>query len=411
MTASARMDQSAGVPRLLSFAFVLGAFALGTSENVIAGILPRLSDALDAPVSDVGLLVTAYAGTAVLAGPALALLTARMPLRALTIAAMTLYTAGTVLAVVAPTYALLMAARIVTGAMHTPVLVAFMLTALRLARKGEGGRTVARITLGLGVATVIGVPVGNVLSETLGWQWAFALVAALIGLALLIVLVAFPDDRSARGEAGWRSLRVLARAPVIGGIVMTALAGLGAMTLLAFAVPFLTSTGIDDRAVAPLLFIYGAACLAGNIIGGRLADRELGRALALTTGAAAVALVVAGLIGRSPVGAVAGLALVGLAYFSTFAPLNAWVATRSDGIAPDLALAVNSSAFNIGIAAAGWLGGAALAAGYSAAQLPFLGAGALVLAFAVSLVLTARVKSRRCVADSTLPHPQSAGAR
>ncbi|MET9920081.1 hypothetical protein ABZZ04_23765 [Streptomyces sp. NPDC006435] len=97
--------------------------------------------------------------------------------------------------------------------------------------------------------------------------------------------------------------------------------------------------------------------------------------------------------------------------FSTFAPLNARGATRSDGIAPDLALAVNSSAFNIGIAAAGWLGGAALVAGYSAAQPPFLCADALVLAFAVSLVLTARVKSRRRVADSSLSHPQSARAR
>ncbi|MET9920082.1 MFS transporter [Streptomyces sp. NPDC006435] len=87
---------------------------------------------------------------------------------------------------------------IATGAMPTPVHVALMLTALRLARKGEGGRTVARITPGLGVATVIGMPVGNVLSETPGWQWSFALIASLSGLALLIVLVAFPDDRSAR---------------------------------------------------------------------------------------------------------------------------------------------------------------------------------------------------------------------
>lgn len=388
MTTAADISRPVGVPRLLTFAFVLGAFALGTSENIIAGILPRLSAALDVPVSDVGLLVTAYAGTAVIAGPVLALVTTRVPLRTLTIVAMTLYVGGTVLAMAAPTYAVLLAARIVTGAVHTSVLVAFMLTALRLAREGERGRTVGRITLGLGVATVIGVPIGNALSETLGWRWAFGPVAVLVGVTLLIVVAAFPDDPTPRGETGWRSLRVLTRGPVIGGVAMTAMAGLGAMTLLAFAVPFLTDAGISDRAVAPLLLIYGGACLAGNILGGRLTDHSLGRALMLTLGSTGLALLIAGLIGGSTVGAVAGLALVGITYFSTFPPLNTWIAASADGIAPDLALAVNSSAFNIGIAVAGWVGGAALAAGRCTAHLPYFGVGALVIGFVLSILLS-----------------------
>ncbi|MFC0673792.1 MFS transporter [Brachybacterium hainanense] len=222
-------SRPAGVPHLLSSGFVLGAFTLGTSENVVAGILPRLAEGLTAPVSDVGLLVTAYAGAAVIAGPALALLTAAVPLRRLTIAALLVYAAGTVLAMLAPSFAVLMAARILTGAVHTSVLVAFLLTALGLAREGEQGRTVGRITLGLGVATVIGVPVGNALAELLGWRWAFALIAVLIGLALVIVLAVFPEDPGPRGESGWRSLRVLARGTVLGGVAMTAMAGLGAM--------------------------------------------------------------------------------------------------------------------------------------------------------------------------------------
>lgn len=386
-------DRVARVPRLLSFAFVLGAFALGTSENLIAGLLPRLSQEFEVPVSRLGLLVTAYAGTAVIAGPLLALLTARMPMRRLALIAMALYAAGTVLAVFAPSYAALMMARIVTGAVHTPVLVAFMLTALRMASPGERGRSVGRITLGLGVATVIGVPVGNALSETLGWQWAFALVAALIVITLLITLAVFPDDREPRGEAGWRSLRVLMHGPVLGGVAMTAMAGLGAMILLAFAVPFLTATGIDGRAVAPLLLIYGAACLVGNIVGGRLADRGLHRALMITLAGTGLSLLVAGSVGGSPVGAVVGLALVGVTYFSTFPPLNTWIATCADGIAPGLALAVNSSAFNIGIAVAGGLGGAALSAGLDTTKLPYLGAGALAISVVISIMLRASQKS------------------
>lgn len=390
-------DRVVGVPRRLSFAFVLGAFALGTSENLIAGLIPRLSQEFGVPVSQVGLLVTAYAGTAVIAGPVLALLTARMPLRRLALIAMVLYAAGTMLAVFAPSYAALMMARIVTGAMHTPVLVAFMLTALRTASPGERGRTVGRITLGLGVATVIGVPVGNALSETLGWQWAFALVAALIVITLLVAFAVFPDDLEPRGEAGWRSLRVLTKGPVLGGIAMTATAGLGAMILLAFAVPFLTATGVEDRAVAPPLLIYGAACLAGNVVGEWLADRGMHRALIVTLAGTGIALLVAGTVGDSPVGAVVGLSLVGVTYFATFPPLNTWIATSADGIAPGLALAVNSSAFNIGIAVAGGLGGAVLTAGLEATKLPYLGAGALATGVVISIMLRASQKASACV--------------
>jgi len=168
---------------------------------------------------------------------------------------------------------------------------------------------------------------------------------------------------------------------------MTVMAGLGAMSLLAFAVPFLTSTGIDDTAVAPLLLVYGAACLVGNVIGGRLADRGLGRALTITLTGTGLALLIAAAIGTSIVGAVVGLAMVGSTYFSTFPPLNTWIATSTEGLAPDLALAVNSAAFNIGIAAAGWLGGAVLTAGLDAANLPYLGIGALIVAVTVTSLL------------------------
>ncbi|MFI6786810.1 MFS transporter [Nonomuraea sp. NPDC050383] len=391
----------AGVPRLLSSAFILGAFALGTSENVIAGVVPRLAEAFSVPVSNIGLLVTAYAGVAVIAGPILALLTARIPLRVLTLLPLALYGAGTLLAVFAPSFPVLMAARIITGALHTSVLVAFMLTAIRLAPENQRGRTVGRITLGLGVATVIGVPIGNALAEAWGWQWAFALIAALITLTLVIMIAVFPDERSPRGEAGWGSLRILTRGSVIGGVATSALAGLGAMTLLAFAVPFLAATGVPEPAVAPLLLIYGAACLAGNVLGGRLADRDLGRALLSTLTGIGLALVAAGLLAGTTIGAVIGLALVGLTYFASFPPLNTWIATHADGVAPDLALAVNSSAFNIGIAVAGSLGGIALDTGLRAGHLPYLGAGALVIGVLVAVVTTKARTSTRLGAEPT----------
>ncbi|MFB7958286.1 MFS transporter [Streptomyces sp. NPDC056045] len=379
------------LPAPLAFAFLLGAFALGTSENVIAGIIGQLSASLGVPVASVGLLMTAYAATAVVAGPVLALVTPRVPMRMLAPAVVGVYAAGSVLAVFAPSYEALLAARILTGAMHTTALVCFMLTAIRFAPADQRAGAVARITLGLGIATVLGVPVGNWLAEAFDWRWAFALIAALIIGTFVIVLMAVPREDVPRGTGGWSSLRVLARPAVGGGVAMSALAGLGAMSLLAYAVPFLTEgAGAAPEWVAPIMLAYGLACLLGNAAGGRLADRDLRRAITLAPVLALVALASALLLSGWLWGAVIGLALVGFAYFSTFPPLNTWIAAHADGVAPDLALAVNSSAFNIGVALAGWLGATALGDGLDPARLPVLGLAPLALCAAVGALLVRR---------------------
>lgn len=379
------------LPPLLSVAFLLGAFALGTSENIIAGIMPQLSASFHTPLGTVGLLVTAYAATAVFAGPILAVVTGRMPLRSLAILSVAGYAVGTVFAMTAPGFPLILAGRIVTGALHTTVLVTFMITALRLSPAGQQGRTVGRITLGLGIATVAGVPLGNTLAESLGWRWSFVVILLLTVVTLALVLSTFPRKAAAPRVTGLASLRVLVRGPAITGVAMSALAGVGAMTLLSYAVPFLSDgAGVGASAVAPLLLIYGAACLIGNSLGGRLADRDLPRALVLTLGCAALALVLTGLLPSTPWGATVGLVLVGMTYFATFPPLNTWIATSAEDVAPDLALAVNSSAFNIGIAVAGWAGGAALSAGLSASSLPWFGVLPMTIATVAAIALHRR---------------------
>lgn len=159
--------------------------------------------------------------------------------------------------------------------------------------------------------------------------------------------------------------------------------------LLAFAVPFLTAPGIEGRAAAPLLAIYGAACLAGNVVGGPLADRGLRRSLIDTLAGTAIALLIAGTVKNCTVGAIVEISLVGVTYYTTFPALNIWIATSAEGIAPGLALAVNNSAFNICIAVAGGVGGAVLSAGLEATKLPYLGAGALAIGAAISILLRA----------------------
>lgn len=375
----------------LTFAFLLGAFALGTSENIIAGIIGQLSESLDIPVPSIGLLLTAYAATAVVAGPLLALATTRIPMRVLAPSVVGIYMAGSVLAAFSSNYSSLLTARIITGSMHTTVLVCFMLTALKFAPSGQRAGAVARITLGLGIATVFGVPVGNWLAETFDWRWAFALITALIFAAFVILLVAFPREEVPRGAGGWSSLRVLARPTVAGGVLMSALAGLGAMSVLAYAVPFLIDgAGVATEWVAPIMLVYGAACLLGNTFGGRVADQNLTRAMFIAPALTFIALTLALLLSGWLWGAILGLSMIGFAYFSTFPPLNTWIATHAEGVAADLALAVNSSAFNIGIALAGWLGATMLGTGIAPEHLPGLGLAPLALCSVLGVLLVRR---------------------
>ncbi|MFA3777096.1 MFS transporter [Yersinia sp. 1652 StPb PI] len=379
--------EAGGIP--LQAAFFLGAFALGTSENVIAGMLPQLSASLGISIAQTGLLITAYAGTAVVAGPLLAILTSTMRPFGLTATVVALYTVGSLLAAFAPTFGVLMAARILTGAMHTTILVMFILTAMETAAPDRKARTIGRITLGLGVATVVGVPIGTALAQTLGWRASFLAISMLIAGTLALILYAFPR-LDAPKSIGFGALRVLLRPDVSGGIAMSALAALGALTLLTFIVPMLGEAGVAQHWLALSLFVYGAACLVGNQLGAMVADRSLPGSMVVTLAATCIALFVTTFSSHSAWVAVVAVSLVGLAYFSTFPPLNTWVATASSDLAPALALSLNSSAFNLGIAAAGMLGGSALQSGLPASRLSLLGLLPVLFAVIVALWLCQR---------------------
>ena len=372
--------------RLLEVAFILGAFALGTSENVVAGMLPQLGRAFHSPIGQTSLLITAYAGTAVVAGPLLAILTsAARPFR-LVVAATALYGVGSLLAAFAPTFAVLFLARVLTGATHTTILVMFMLAALKTAAPDRKAQAVGRITLGLGVATVIGVPIGTALAQSLGWRASFGAISIFMVVTLALVLLAYPQlDRSKL--LGLGALRVISRPAVGSGIAMSALTALGALTLLAFIVPVLRHAGVAAGSLTLALFVYGIACLAGNQLGAMLADRSLLRALSTSLALTCTVLFAATFSSHTGWLAVLALSGVGLAYFSTFPPLNTWVATASSDLAPALALALNSSAFNLGIAAASLLGGGALQAGLPVSRLPLVGLPAVFAALLIALQL------------------------
>ncbi|MFF9852284.1 MFS transporter [Streptomyces litmocidini] len=386
--------------RLLFLGFVIGAFALGTSENVVAGILPDIARGLHVSEGSAGLLVTAYAGTVTVAGPIVTLFLDRMGPKKLVTGAIALYLAGSVLAALGGSFPMVVAGRVVTGLVHTTIMVVFMTAAMRVAEPGKEASAAANITLGLSVATVLGVPVGVFLSQHLAWQASFWLVAVLAAISLLVVLAAFPaDDRSEAGSAGGSAgdgapragLRGLGRPELVIGICVTALTGMAALTVVTYVAPFLTQgSGVGSGLIVWIMLAYGVGCVIGNTLGGRLADGRVLQAMVGTVTATLAVLAVLLLVSGSAVPTVVLTVLVGLAYFATFPALNTWVASNSQGISPNLALALNSSAFNIGIALAGWTGSAWLDSDRPIENLPLIALPPAALAAALAWVLVRR---------------------
>ncbi|MHC5905306.1 MFS transporter [Streptomyces sp. S6] len=386
-------------PRTLLFlGFVIGAFALGTSENVVAGILPDIARGLHTSEGSVGLLVTAYAGTVTVAGPIVTLFLDRVGPKRLVTGALALYLVGSVLAAVGGSFPMVVAGRVVTGLVHTTIMVVFMTTAMRVAEPGKEASAAANITLGLSVATVLGVPIGVFLGQHLAWQASFWLVAVLAAVSLLVILAVFPADPSdagtdaAGGDGVPRAgLRGLGRPELVIGICVTALTGMAALTVVTYVAPFLTQgSGVGSGLIVWIMLAYGAGCVVGNTLGGRLADGRVLQAMVGTVTATLAVLTVLLLVSGSAVPTVILTVLVGLAYFATFPALNTWVAANSHGISPNLALALNSSAFNIGIALAGWTGSAWLDSGRPVENLPLIALPPAALAAALAWVLVRR---------------------
>jgi len=355
------------------------------------GLLPDIAASFDITEPTAGHVISAYALGVVIGAPLIAALAARVPRKALLLTLMAVFTLGNLASVVAPSYQTLMAARFVAGLPHGAYFGVAALVATHLMGRHNRAKAVAHVMCGLTVATVIGVPMASWLGQALGWRSAFGLVAV-IGIGTLVALSVWLPARL-------RSMHVTSPLTELGalkrGQVWLALAvgmiGFGGM----FAVYTYISTTMTDvaglpRSLVPLaLMVFGAGMVVGNLVGGRLADQSVIRALYTSMGALGVILAVFVLASHSPWTALLVLFGIGAAG-SAVAPA---LQTRLMDVAHDaqtLAAALNHSALNIGNATGAWVGGLVIAAGFgytapAAAGAMLAAAGIAVLTVSVAL--------------------------
>ena len=366
-----------------------GAFGIGVTEFVIMGLLLEVSRDLNVTIAAAGLLISGYALGVTIGAPVLTALTARFPRKHVLVGLMFIFVIGNAACALAPTYGWLMAARVLTALTHGTFFGVGAVVATSLVPEDKRASAISIMFTGLTVATVLGVPFGTWLGQHYGWRatfWAVTLVG-LIALGVLTTLV--PQDRTLPEASDWRKdLRALARRPVLLGLLTTVLGYAGVFAVFTYIAPLLTEiSGFDDDAVSPILLVFGGGLVLGNLLGGRLGDRNLIRAILSTLAALAIILGLMTFAFQNAIAAILFTGLLGAAGFATVAPLQMWVLSKAEGAGQSLASSFNIGAFNLGNAIGAWVGGMVIDHGPSLAMVPAI--AALFPAAAIVMALLA----------------------
>lgn len=371
--------------RLPLVALAVSAFAIGTTEFVVMGLLPQMAQDLDVSIPSAGMLVSGYALGVVFGGPLLAMATARLPRKAVLLVLMGVFVLGNLLCALAPNYPTLMAARVIAALAHGSFFGAGAVVAGHIAPPGKRAQAIALMFTGLTVANILGVPAGTWLGQALGWRATFWAVVALGAAALIAIARYVPVLHDLAPPRLGRELRVLREPQVLLALGMTVFGFGGVFAVFTYIVPILTDeAGIASHSVGAVLVLFGLGATLGTLLGGRLADWKLMRALMIALSTLCVFfLLFAATMHLKPF-AIAGVFLIGFIGFIGGPGLQARSVQQAKD-APLLASTLNQSAFNLGNAGGAWIGASLLANG---AAYPWLGVAAAMVT-AVGLGLTA----------------------
>ncbi|WP_017906093.1 MFS transporter [Pseudomonas asplenii] len=364
----------------------LSAFAIGTTEFVIMGLLPDVATDLGVSIPGAGWLVTGYALGVAIGAPFMAMATSRLPRKAALVVLMGIFIIGNLLCAVASGYNVLMLARIITALCHGAFFGIGSVVAANLVAPDKRASAVALMFTGLTLANVLGVPLGTALGQQAGWRSTFWAVTA-IGVVALIGLIRFLPVKHDEEKLDMRAeLGALKGAGLWLSLSMTALFSAAVFALFTYIAPLLGEvTGVSPRGVTWTLVLMGLGLTVGNILGGKLADRNLAVTLIGVFIAMAVLATVLTWSSVLLIPAEITLFLWATACFAAVPALQINVVTYGQA-APNLVSTLNIGAFNVGNAFGAWVGGGVIAHGLGLTSVP-LAAGALaVLALLVTLI-------------------------
>jgi DHA1 family inner membrane transport protein len=385
-------------------ALSVAAFGIGTTEFVIMGLLPDVARDLSVSIPAAGMLVSAYALGVAIGAPIVAIAVANVPRKQALMRLIGIFIVGNLLCALAPNYAILMAARIVTAFCHGAFFGIGSVVAAGLVAPNRRAQAIALMFTGLTLANVLGVPLGTALGQLAGWRTTFWAVTAIGILAAAALQVCLPAKIEMQKASLVHEFGVLKNPQVLMVLGMSVLASASLFAVFTYITPILEDvTGFSPHEVTFVLLLFGLGLTVGSTLGGKLADWKLMRSLLSFLGSIAVVLAVFSLTMHDQIAAMATIFVWGVLAFAIVPPLQILIVNRASQ-APNLASTLNQGAFNLGNAGGAWIGGVAISAGAPLTSLPWVGVTMAFAALALTLVsaqIDRRARRRVAVAGPT----------
>ena len=335
----------------------LATFSVVTTEMLPVGLLTPIADSLGASEGTAGLMITLPALLAALFAPLVVVVAGGIDRRRILCGLLGLLLVANIASALAPGIAWLLAARVLVGLCMGGIWAVAGGLAARLVPAQRIGLATSIIFGGVAAASVLGVPLGALIGDALGWRCAFAAMTLFSAAVLLLHVVVVPALPVATSVRPAQFVQLLGHRGLQRGLWLTVLLVSGHFIAFTYVRPLLTTvSGVDAKWIGALLFAYGLAGIAGNFIAGPMAARHpRGMLLAIALGLLLTPLLLLW-VGSTPAGGIAVLLLWGLAYGGVSVGLMSWM-MKAVPHALEIATALCVGVFNIGIALGAWGGG------------------------------------------------------
>jgi DHA1 family inner membrane transport protein len=376
-------------PARLAWAIIslaMGGFGIGVTEFTMMGLLKEVERGLNISTPEAGHLISAYALGVVVGAPLLAAVGAKLPRKHLALGLMLFFSFANLTSFIAPDYGTMLVSRFAAGLPHGAFFGVAAVIAASLVAPTKRGWAISMVMAGLTVSNVIGVPFATWLGQTFGWRLLFILVG-LIGIVTLVMLGKFVPFQAAHPDASIRrELGALKRAQIWLAILIGIVGFGGFFATYTYIAHTMTSVaGIPPSLLPLVVALYGLGMVAGNVVGGRIADRSVMGTIYLVLPGIAVALVLYAVAAHWPWSALVMVFVVGGAGSLLVPALQTRLLDASPD-APSLASSLNHAALNVANALGAFLGGLVIAWGWGYVAPALVGAVLAVLGLGVAAV-------------------------
>ena len=377
------------------FALAVGAFGIGLTEFVIAGILPQIASEFNISIPSAGLMATSYAFGVFIGAPLMTILGAGIPRKAMLIVLAIIFTLGNIITAMAPTLGLAIAGRIITSFNHGAFFGIGSIIAASLVAPGRQASAIAFMFSGLTLANLVGVPLSTWFAQNFSWRLIFWGISGIGIITIFSIALLIPHIPKGKAISLRTELRAFVDPQVLLVMGITVFGPAAFFTSITYIAPMMVEVaGFSASGVAWLMVLFGLGLAAGNWMGGRFADRSLFGTLFITLAAQGIVLLIFWQGIENPILACISVFLMAAFGFATVSPIQKLVMDRAtDAGAPTMAASVNIGMFNLGNALGAWVGGAAIAAGFGLVSPNW--AGAILSFIALGLALLAWQSSRK----------------